>query len=417
MIILNVKVLLLLAAAGGRCLPAPPIITTSTSTTTNPTTAVTTTTSTKNADSIDEKGFIIRQEDNEDDVETSTDVTENEPENIIVSSEKTVVMIQSTVSDNDLGGLTTTKIDTEKTNNDDEESLMNSAETPETETTIEPFIESKQSFVDSFSGNDITDYSSVQNPTSETDFPESKTRLQSTKQNEPKIYIPGAERRILIAYLGNIDLSHDDIDIETLKATPREKLAIAQELELQERGLAPFSDPTPWQRLSKDQQNEFNRKYLALPHELRMFSRDQFMTLSDKMQTKAYTAFLTMDSDSLKYVLEQEMETIKQMQTQGTEIFTNSIVELEEKPRAQNGLKAPKFKFNQVEENSRRIKSKYDPRKRQFSQKQLKQRQRKNPSSLDFMKTAEQLHFKYAQAQLQQAIKLQACLANRKFCE
>ena len=48
--------------------------------------------------------------------------------------------------------------------------------------------------------------------------------------------------------------------------------------------------------------------------------------------------------------------------------------------------------------------------------KQLKQRQRKKPA-LDFMKTAEQLHFKYAQAQLQQAIKLQACLANRKFCE
>ena len=97
-----------------------------------------------------------------------------------------------------------------------------------------------------------------------------------------------------------------------------------------------------------------------------------------------------------------------------TEIFTNNIVELEEKPRAQNGLKAPNINFNQIEENSRRIKSNYDPRKRQFSQ---KQRQRKKPASLDFMKTAEKLHFKYAQAQLQQAIKLQACLANRKYCE
>ena len=408
------KGLLLLAAAGVQSLPAPPMITTSTSTTT--TAAVTTTTPTTNDDSIDEKGFIIGQED-KGVVETSTDVTENELEDIIVSSEKTIVMIQSTVSDNDLGEVTTTKIDTKKTNNDDEESLMNFAETAETETTIEPFIESKQNFIDS---NDITDYSSVQTLTSaneETDFPESKTRLQSTNQNKPAIYIPGAERRILIAYLGNIDLSQDDIDIESLKATPREKLAIAQELELQRKGLAPFTDPTPWQRLSKDQQQEFNRKYLALPHELRMFSRDQFLTLSDKMQAKAYTAFLTLDSGSLRNVLEQEMETIKRMEAQNTEIFSKNIYELVEKPRAQNGLKAPNFNFNQIEENSRRIKAKYDPRKRQFSQKQLKQRQRKKPAALDFMKTAEQLHFKYAQAQLQQAIKLQACLANRKFCE
>ena len=403
------KGLLLLAAAGVQSLPAPPMITTSTSTTTTPTT-------TTNDDSIDEKGFIIGQED-EGVVETSTDVTENEIEDIIVSSEKTIVMIQSTVSDNDLGEVTTTKIDTKKTNNDDEESLMNFAETAETETTIEPFIESKQNFIDS---NDITDHSSVQTLSSnneETDIPESKTRLKSTNQIKPTTYIPGAERRILIAYLGNIDLSHDDIDIESLKATPREKLAIAQELELQRQGLDPFSDPTPWQRLSKDQQLEFNRKYLALPHELRMFSRDQFLTLSDKMQTKAYTAFLTLDSDSLKNVLEQEMETIKRMEAQNTEIFSKNIYELVEKPRAQNGLKAPSFNLNQIEENSRRIKSKYDPRKRQFSKKQLKQRQRKKPAALDFMKTAEQLHFKYAQAQLQQAIKLQACLANRKFCE
>ena len=416
MIILNVKGLLLLAAAGVQSLPAPPMITTSTTTTTTTAAAAVTTTPTTNDDSIDEKGFIIGQED-EGVVETSTDVTENELEDIIVSSEKTIVMIQSTVSDNDLGEVTTTKIDTKKTNNDDEESLMNFVETAETETTIEPFIESKQNFIDS---NDITDYTSVQSLTSaneETDFPESKTRLKSTNQIKPTTYIPGAERRILIAYLGNIDLSHDDIDIESLKATPREKLAIAQELELQRQGLTPFSDPTPWQRLSKDQQQEFNRKYLALPHELRMFSRDQFLTLSDKMQAKAYTAFLTLDSDSLKNVLEQEMETIKRMEAQNTELFSKNIFEFVEKPRAQNGLKAPNFNFNQIEENSWRIKSKYDPRKRQFSQKQLKQRQRKKPGALDFMKTAEQLHFKYAQAQLQQAIKLQACLANRKYCE
>ena len=39
-------------------------------------------------------------------------------------------------------------------------------------------------------------------------------------------YIPAAERRILIAYLGNIDLT--SVDVDTLQATPREKMAITQ---------------------------------------------------------------------------------------------------------------------------------------------------------------------------------------------
>ena len=407
------KVLLLLAA-GVYSLPAPPRITTSTSTTT----PETTTTPTLNYNGIEEKGFIIGQED-KDDVESSTDVTNNEMNDISVSSEKTVVMIQSTVSDNDLEELTTTKIDTKKTNNDDEKNAMNFARIVETETTIEPFIESKQSFIDSFTSNDISDHSSVRETSfkKETDFSESQTTLKSTNEIKPTIYIPGAERRILIAYLGNIDLSQDDIDFESLKATPIEKLAIAQELELQRHGLAPFTDLTVWQRLSEDQQQEFNRKYLALPHELKMFSRDQFLTLSDKMQARAYNAFLKLDLNTLTHILEQEMETFKKIKTQNAGIFSKNVHELAEKPRAQNGLKAPNVHFNQIEENSRRIKSKYDPRKRQFSQKQLKQRQRKKPSSLDFMKTAEKLHFKYAQAQLQQAIKLQACLANRSYCE
>ena len=324
------KVLLLLAA-GVYSLPAPPRITTSTSTT-----AETTTTPTINYNGIEEKGFIIGQEDGGD-VESSTDVTNNEMNDISVSSEKTVVMIQSTVSDNDLEELTTTKIDTKKTNNDDEKNAMNFARIVETETTIEPFIESKQSFIDSFTSNDISDYSSVRETSfkKETDFSESQATLKSTNEIKPTTYIPGAERRILIAYLGNIDLSQDDIDFESLKATPIEKLAIAQELELQRHGLAPFTDLTVWQRLSEDQQQEFNRKYLALPHELKMFSRDQFLTLSDKMQARAYNAFLKLDLNSLTHILEQEMETFKKIKTQNAGIFSKNVHELAEKPRAQ----------------------------------------------------------------------------------
>ena len=55
--------------------------------------------------------------------------------------------------------------------------------------------------------------------------------------------------------------------------TPRQRLAIAQELEYQQLGLAAFTDPTPWQRLSREEQLEFNRKYLALPAELQVCFR------------------------------------------------------------------------------------------------------------------------------------------------
>ena len=145
------KVFLLLAA-GALSVPAPPMMmtSTSTSTTTVTTTATTATTATTTDNNIKETGFIVRQEnslEDENDLETSTAVTENEREDISVSSEKTVVMIQSTVSENDLGEgeVTTTKVDSEKTNNDEEESLKKFSETTETETTIEPFIESKLS--------------------------------------------------------------------------------------------------------------------------------------------------------------------------------------------------------------------------------------------------------------------------------
>ena len=43
-----------------------------------------------------------------------------------------------------------------------------------------------------------------------------------------------------------------------------------QELSYQKLGLPAWSDPTPWQRLSREQQIEFNRKYLALPPDLQV---------------------------------------------------------------------------------------------------------------------------------------------------
>ena len=117
------------------------------------------------------------------------------------------------------------------------------------------------------------------------------------------------ERQELISKLGNIDFTQTDL--ETIEMTPRQRLAISQELEYQHLGLPVFTDPTPWQRLSRSQQEEFNKKYLALSPELQEFSRDQFLTLSERGQRHAYTAFLTLDSSTLSAVIEREMKKVK----------------------------------------------------------------------------------------------------------
>ena len=116
--------------------------------------------------------------------------------------------------------------------------------------------------------------------------------------------LSGKERESLISYLGNVDLTN----IEKLVLTPRQKLAITQELEYQQLGLAPFTDPTPWQRLTREQQQEFNRKYLALRSDLQEYSRTQFLSLPEDRQAHAYGAFLSLDLETLIEVIESEVE-------------------------------------------------------------------------------------------------------------
>ena len=77
------------------------------------------------------------------------------------------------------------------------------------------------------------------------------------------------------------------VQVDQLVLTPRQQLAILQELEHQESGLLPFTDPSPWERLTRVQQEEFNRKYLALRPELQEYSRNQFLSLPPERQEHA----------------------------------------------------------------------------------------------------------------------------------
>lgn len=82
----------------------------------------------------------------------------------------------------------------------------------------------------------------------------------------PEPWMSGKERRALVSHLR-------DLDLETgaaLVLTPRQKLALRQELEARRMGLAAWTDLTPWQKLTRAEQRKFNEKYLALPAELQV---------------------------------------------------------------------------------------------------------------------------------------------------
>merc|ERR1711892_1007275 len=115
--------------------------------------------------------------------------------------------------------------------------------------------------------------------------------------------LSGKERKALISHLSKDNLGNVDL----LVLTPRQKVAILQELEHQKLSLSPFTDPTPWQRLTRGQQLEFNKKYLGLSLELQEYSRNQFLSLPDDRQAHAYAVFLSVDLQTLSHAIEQEL--------------------------------------------------------------------------------------------------------------
>merc|ERR1712001_276814 len=124
--------------------------------------------------------------------------------------------------------------------------------------------------------------------------------------------LSGKAREALIAHLGNIDLRNTD----KLVLTPRQRQAIAEELEYQQLGLQPFTDPTPWQRLSRAEQTAFNEKFLSLPRHLQEYAKTQFTSLPDDRQSHAFQMFLTLDLDTLSQVISNEQQFQPQQQFQ-----------------------------------------------------------------------------------------------------
>merc|ERR1712112_417339 len=125
---------------------------------------------------------------------------------------------------------------------------------------------------------------------------------------EPSVPEPlsGKERFSLIGHLGEVDLKK----VDKLILTPRQQIALTQELELLKLGLPSFHDPTPWERLTEKEQLNFNEKYLALSPELQEFAKNQFVSASDDILMHAFRMFNKLDLELLTKVLQREADII-----------------------------------------------------------------------------------------------------------
>merc|ERR1711892_425574 len=128
--------------------------------------------------------------------------------------------------------------------------------------------------------------------------------------------LSGKERKALISHLSKDNLGN----VDQLVLTSLQKVAILQELEHQKLGLSPFTDPSPWQRLTRGEQPEFNKKYLGLSLELQEYSRNQFLSLPDDRQAHAYAVFLSADLQTLSHAIEQELIREQQVLQQDSEL-------------------------------------------------------------------------------------------------
>merc|ERR1712218_453555 len=223
-------------------------------------------------------------------------------------------------------------------------------------------------------------------------------------------------------------------------------------------GLASFSDPTPWQRLSRDQQEEFNRKYLALSPQLQDFSKSQFTSLPEDRQEHAFNMFLQLDLETLSQVISNEL--VRQTEAQEQKRIAEERQRLAEEQERQRRLEilrarqefeqgnrfqevprnqaatnfnrvAPRQQFQQQQpapqfNPQQQQRPNFDPRRRQPVQQPQRFQPRPQLQTQDQFSlgnpqpqrqpqpqpTEQELrHFARAEAQISEAVRLQNCLA------
>merc|ERR1712106_897199 len=228
------------------------------------------------------------------------------------------------------------------------------------------------------------------------------------------------------------------------------------------------NDPTPWQRLNRQQQAAFNEKYLALRPDLQEYSKAQFTALSEERQEHAFNMFLGLDVKTLTEGIEGELvrereaaeqqrlaqETERQRQDEIRRAHQQQQQQqqqqrnrFQEQPRSQGRTnfnqfqqpqqqqqfqqQAPQFQANRQRPNFDPRRQPAQPQQQQFQpqqqqrqqfqgfsqfQQQPQQPQQPQPAQQRQISAADQRHLAQAEAQIAEAVRLQGCLANPAAC-
>merc|ERR1712025_331351 len=167
--------------------------------------------------------------------------------------------------------------------------------------------------------------------------------------DKPEELLSGKERFALIGHLGQVDLRK----VDKLILTPRQQLAISQELELQELGLPSYHDPTPWERLTEIEKLTFNEKYRSLSNDLQEFARKQFLSSPDDILIHAFRMFVNLDSNTLSRVLTREVKMLSGNQDKEDVLPQNNQVQTPVAPEKEEPNKVQAIKQQEKQQPQR----------------------------------------------------------------
>ena len=181
----------------------------------------------------------------------------------------------------------------------------------------EPIATATEAVVKSVSVEDNTiDIDSVVEPKKTNEAQKEEAEVEETVENDEE----GSGDSVKVE-----KTTENQIIVTTTTSSPVTETVQATTAAAVQANIQPDATASPWERLTRVQQEEFNRKYLELRPELQEFSRQQFLSLAEDGRTHAYAAFLSLDSDTLAAVLQRELETVQQQQQEQRELQREQV--------------------------------------------------------------------------------------------
>jgi len=180
----------------------------------------------------------------------------------------------------------------------------------------EPIATATEAVVKSVSVEDNTiDIDSVVEPKKINEAQKEEAEVEETVENDEE----GSGDSVKVE-----KTTENQIIVTTTTSSPVTETVQATTAAAVEANIQPDATASPWERLTRVQQEEFNRKYLALRPELQEYSRNQFLSLPPERQEHAYAAFLSADLETLSRAIDREFrrERLAIQQQQQVEQYT-----------------------------------------------------------------------------------------------